>query len=243
MKDELEKLAGYILSIGPAGMKWIPGPLKKVDKAMGKTIEDYDYAWGQNKDLVRGTLACGSNGDLSVVANLIKQTCTNELGMVLLKQDNQQSILDGGQVKSGYSGWNFVVQFKDHTMFAAEVQANTFDLLYGKHSKKQIMEFLNIGATEYAAMQARLRFPGALEHALYDIQDTARSKASTAEGDWARELALDYNDACRGNLRRCTLEALNARIVAGASQLTTSVARQLWKEAVEHSGWPNPIPH
>lgn len=243
LKDELEWLAGYILAIGPVGARWVPGPLKKIEKAMGKTIEDYDYAWGNNKDLVRGTLACKTNEDLARLATLVGQTCKTEMGMFLIKADNQKSIRDGGQVKSGYSGWNFVVQFKDHRMFGAEVQANTFDLLYGKHSKKEVIENLNVSAAEYSELQTRLRFPGGLGHALYDIQDTARSKATTAEGDWARELALDYNDACRGVFRNSSVEHLNERIKQGAGRLTSTVAKDLWKHAVEGSCWIYPIAH
>ncbi len=222
-------------------MKWIPGPLKKIDKAMGKTIEDYDYAWGQNKDLVRGTLACKTNEDLRLVATSIEETCVHQFGMFLIKHDNQKSVRDGGAMGSGYSGWNFVVQFKEHPAFGAEIQANTFDVLYGKHSKKEVLQYLDVSESEYTELQTRLRFPGGLGHALYDIQDTARSKATTAEGNWARVLALDYNDACRGNFRMCTLEQLNDRIRLGASQLTSTVARDLWHHAVEGSAWPTPI--
>jgi hypothetical protein len=224
-------------------VKWIPGPLKKVDKAMGKTIEDYDYAWGNNKDLTRGTLACKTNTDLSSVTELVKHTCTNRYGMFLLKQDNQKSIRDGGEMKSGYSGWNFVVQFKDHPAFGAEVQANTFDLLYGKHSRDEVWKYLNVSPAEYSALQTRLKFPGGIGHALYDIQDTGRSKRTFEEGNLARELALDYNDACRGNFRNASLDQVNERIKKGASVLTSDKAKELWKHAIEGSEWIVPIPH
>ena len=51
--------------------------------------------------------------------------------------------------------------------------------------------------SEYNTIQSQLMFPGGLGHGLYDIQDVARSKATMQEGDLARELCLDYNDACR----------------------------------------------
>ncbi|HEY4215525.1 MAG TPA: hypothetical protein VGM67_00220 [Gemmatimonadaceae bacterium] len=243
LEKELNLLGAYIVSLGPPGLRWIPGPLKKIDKAMGKTIEDYDYAWGKNKDLIRGTLACRSNEDLDQVSKMVFETCTPNLGMGLIKQDHQQSIRDDkGGMPSGYSGWNFVVQFKEHKLFGAEVQANTFDLLYGKHSKEEVIKYLQVTPDEYAGFQTRLKFPGGLGHALYDIQDTARSKASKAEGDWAREMACNYNDACRGNFRMRSLEELNKDIKEMASRLTSDVAKKLWKHAVEGSAWAFPIP-
>jgi hypothetical protein len=245
LKEELDVLAGYLIGrAAPHSVTWIPGPLKKIDKAMGKTIEDYDYAWGQNKDLVRGTLACRSNADLDAVALLVTQTCGPDLGMFLIKQDHQESIrTKPGGMGSGYSGWNFVVQFKDHTMFGAEIQANTFDMLYGKHSRAEVLDFMKVSPPEYSALQSRLKFPGGLGHALYDIQDTARSKCTKDEGDWARLLALDYNDACRGTFTHTTLDQLNARIMAGSAALTTANAKALWHHAVEGSEWTAPIPH
>ena len=243
LKKELDLLGAYMVSMGPAGVRWIPGPLKKVDKAMSKTIEDYDYAWGKNKDLIRGTLACRTNEDLAAVAESMFETCTPNHAMALIKQDRQQSIRDiASGMPSGYSGWNFVVQFKEHKLFGAEVQANTFDLLYGKHSREEVLKNLHVSEAEYTEFQMRLKFPGGLGHALYDIQDTARSKASAAEGNWARTLALDYNDACRGQFRCCTLEQLKQRINEGARQLTSDIAKKLWKHAIEESGWPQPIP-
>ena len=240
LKDELELLANYILAIAPQGAKWVPGPIKKIEKAMSKTVADYDYAWGENKDLVRGTLACRTNDDLRTLANLLMQTCTNEFGMFLIKSDNQKSKRDGGQMPSGYSGWNFVIQFKEHRSFGAEVQANTFDLLYGKHSKKEFLDILLFSNSEYFEVQNRLKFPGGLGHALYDIQDVARSKATAEEGNLARELCLDYNDACRGQFRfGNTLVELNRRIREFGSSLKSANAKKLWKDAVEGCGWRN----
>jgi hypothetical protein len=237
LKDELEWLAGYTLAMGPQGTKWIPGPLKKLAKAMSKTIEDYDYAWTENKDLVRGTLACKTNKDLSIIATLVQATCVRANGMFLVKDDPQTSIRDGGKMKAGYSGWNFVVQFKDHRAFGAEIQANTFDMLYGKHSKEEFLTILQFSESEYSEMQLRLKFPGALGHALYDIQDTARSKATTEEGKLALDLCLDYNDACRGQFRKNSLTDLNQRIHDFESNLTSSVAKDLWHHCVEGCGW------
>src|SRR5260221_5551342 len=57
LQKELELLANYVVLKTP-GAKYIPGPLKTLKKALGKTQEDYDFAWTMNKDLVRGTVVC-----------------------------------------------------------------------------------------------------------------------------------------------------------------------------------------
>ena len=239
LKDELELLAAYVQLWVPTGLvKWIPGPLKKIEKAMGKTIADYDFAWGENKDLVRGTLVCKTRVALRTVAELIKRICTQQYAMFLIKQDEQSSTRDGGLMASGYSGWNFVVQFKEHIAFGAEVQANTVAMMYGKHSKKELVEDYRIlSATEYAEQQQTLKFPGGLGHALYDIQDVKRSNVTTEEGDWARTLALNYNDACRGQFRNTTLAELNQDIHNARNIWTSTNAIDLWQHAVEGSGW------
>jgi len=237
LQKELELLAGYIISKGPPGAKWIDAPLKTLDKAMSKTKEDYDYAWTLNKDLVRGTIVTNTDHDLSLIAGLMMQTCTAQHGMFLIKKEHQKSVRDGGEVKSGYSGWNFAIQFKDHNAFGVELQANTVDMMYGKMSKKDFFEKLKVSEAAYVALQNKHKFPGGLQHALYDIQDVARSKATPEEGNLARELCLDYNDACRGQFRNTTLEDLNKRIQEFGGKLTTAKARELWTHVVDGSGW------
>lgn len=236
LKSELDLLAGYILSKSP-GAKWVPGPLKKLGKAMSKTIDDYDYAWTLNKDLVRGTVVCKTDPELKTISALLLETCTDVYGMFLLKKELQKSVRDGGQAKSGYSGWNFVIQFKDHEDFGVEMQANTVDMMYGKMSKNDFCEKLDKTETEYVKLQKKHKFPGALGHSLYDIQDVARSKTTPEEGNLARELCLDYNDACRGQFRSTSLEALNKRIQEFGRKLTSATAKELWKHDVDGCGW------
>ena len=240
LKDELEFLANYVLSQN-RDATWFSGPIKKIDKAMSKTIEDYDYAFAENKDLVRGTIACKTADEMKTVAVFMERTCRSETcGLALPKAVYQKSVRDEGLVKTGYSGWNFVIQFNEHA-FGAEVQVNTIDMLYGKHGKDDIMDWLKIGDAGYAALQDRLRFPGGLGHAMYDIQDVARSKATQSEADWARELSLDYNDACRGEFRgesSKSVEQLNERIRGGWGRLTPhGPADKLWEHAMSESGW------
>jgi hypothetical protein len=190
-----------------------------------------------NKDLVRGTIVCQTDRGLNEMADWVIHTCTDTYGMFLIKKDQQKSIRDGGQMKSGYSGWNFVIQFKDHNAFGVEVQANTIDMMYGKMSKKDFCKHLKLGESDYIKLQAKHRFPGALGHSLYDIQDIERSKCTPEEGNLARVLALDYNDACRGQFRKTSLDELNNRIQQFGRNLTTAKAKELWKHDVDGSSW------
>jgi hypothetical protein len=239
LKEELDLLAGYLLSKSPPGTMWVAGPLKKLDKAMSKTVEDYDYAWTLNKDLIRGTLVCDTDQHLRKVADLVFWTCTDLHGMFLIKKDHQKSKRDGGAIESGYSGWNFVVQFKDHNAFGVEIQANTIDMMYGKMSKKDFCAHLRHSEAKYAELQSQHRFPGGLGHALYDIQDP-RSGTTEAERNLARTLCSDYCDACRGQFRSPTspnVEALNKRIQEFGRELKSANAVLLWKHGLDSCGW------
>jgi hypothetical protein len=236
LKEELELLAGHFVT-NCFGVKWIPGPLKKLKKALGKTREDYGWAYGQNKDLVRGTLACESQATLKAIATLVTKTCTNEFAMRLIKQDEQKAKADGGTSVTGYSGWNFVVLFREHPSFGAEIQANTFAVLYGKMAKKEFCEQLGVTEQKYLARQHQLKFPGGLGHTLYDIQD-ARTLSTKEEKDTARALACDYNDGCREQFRGdMTLRKLNDAIMSFGATLTSIEAKAHWKHGVEGCGW------
>jgi hypothetical protein len=240
LKEELELFAAYVLSKNALTTRWIPGPQKELDKAVSKTIDDYDYAWTLNKDLVRGTVVFKTEQELAALQALMLATCINTYGMFLLKKDQQKSVRDGGAMRSGYSGWNYVIQFKDHPAFGVEMQANTFEMMYAKMKKKDYCEHLKVSDTEYRQLQGKYRVPGGLGHALYDIQDIARSKVTPAEGDLARELALDYYDACRGQFRSpnsANVEQLNKRIQAFGSHLTSANAKDLWKHDVDACDW------
>lgn len=235
LKEELELLAGFLVSKSP-GAKWISGPLKKVDRAMGKTEESYGWAWGDNKDLVRGTLACDSQATLQAVTKLIKETCLHAFAMELIKKEQQGPRRDGGESDTGYSGWNFVVVFREHP-FGAEIQANTYELMYGKMSKKDFCEQLRISEAGYLARQHALKFPGGLGHALYEIQDS-RTRAWPEEADAARTIACAYNDGCRGKFfDGWTVPKLNTAIMGFAATLKSVKAKKIWKHASAESGW------
>jgi hypothetical protein len=246
LKEELDLLAGYIKSVVPMAT-WIKGPLKKVPKAMGKAEKDYAWVWSNSKDLVRGTMACESQSVLSQIASCLVTTCVNEYAMSLMKKQEQKSIRDKNDVAvaqaaiqqwetawmaAGYSGWNFVVDFKEHK-FGAEVQANTYSMMYGKMSKEDFCSHLNVSIAQYEDRRRKAGFPGGLSHALYDIQDD-RCAASKQEKDAARALAQDYNDLCRGGARKPDLRDVNNRIKS--ITFTSFAAIKLWRNAVAGCG-------
>jgi hypothetical protein len=231
LKKTLEAFAEYITDSLPFA-RWIPGPLKTIEKAMGKTVTDYSNLWHNNKDLVRGTLACENQGELSQIAALVTKTCVAEYAMSLIKREEQKSIRDGGYMDAGYSGWNLVVDFKEHR-FGAEVQANTFSMMYGKMSKPQFCNDLRFDAAQYEDRRRKAMFPGGLSHALYDIQDK-RFDASTEDKSKALALALDYNDLCRNMARKPNIDDLNSRI--RSMRFTSAEAIKHWQHAVDGSG-------
>lgn len=237
--DELQLLADYLVTqSGPNGAKWINAPLKTVEKAMGKTGKEYGYAYALNKDLVRGTLACTTQHALNQLVLSVKATCVEQYGMHLIKQDEQRSVRDGGRSDSGYSGWNFVVRFREHTAFGAEIQANTYDVMYGKMARADFCEQLNVSEGEYKHVyQDKLRFPGGLGHGLYDISEWTKSNATEAEGTLAAQLGLDYYDACRGKVSPIGVTILNTKLTAFGSKITSKAARDLWDHALAGSGW------
>jgi hypothetical protein len=232
LNEELNFLASYITAVLPMA-HWIEGPLKTVEKAMGKTEKEYDYLWSSNKDLVRGTLACESQSELSQIAALVIKVCDNkDYAMKLIKKQEQKSVRDGGQMVAGYSGWNFAVEFKEHP-FAAEIQANTFSMMYGKMSKDEFCKQLKVDLAKYEDKRMKALFPGGLGHALYDIQD-ARFAAPQEDKVKARNLALDYHDLCRNQARKPSIQDINNRI--RTITFKSEEARKHWKKAVDGSG-------
>lgn len=231
LKSTLGALAGYITDILPSA-RWIEAPLKTVEKAMGKTKSDYSYVWSGNKDLVRGTLACEEQSNLSQISSLVIRTCISEYAMSLMKRAEQKSVRDDGEMAAGYSGWNFVVDFKEHR-FGAEIQANTFSMMYGKMSKADFCKQLKFDAAQYEDRRRKAMYPGGLSHALYDISDD-RFDASKEDKDKALALSLDYNDLCRNLDRKPNLADINSRI--RSLRFTSKNAIAHWQEAVDGSG-------
>lgn len=239
LNEELNYLGDYIVS-KTAPARFIKAPLKGMERAMEKTEEDYAFAYGRSRDLVRSTICCATDEGLKLVANLIRMTCIPKYGMGLVKDEGKVSTRDGGKEDSGYSDWNFNVQFSDHPAFAVEVQVNTTAVLYGKMSRSSFMKQMQVSEGDYATLQAATAFPGGLGHAFYEI---SRSGETTQEEQtWAKTLSLDYYDACRGVFRgQTTLQNLNSRIALASEGHTSAKAKDVWKHAVQASGWMLPI--
>jgi hypothetical protein len=241
LKFELEMFGEYCASQARLFelVRWIPGPLKKLEKAMPKTEEDYKFEWGNNKDLVRGTLACETQLGLKLVTDLMKKIVTPEFGMSFIKKMEVIPSSDpGGNSTTGYSGWNFVIRFKDHPMFGAEVQANTYDMMYGKMAADEFCKQLLVSDSQYSEFQSRLMFPGGLGHALYDISEYVKAGTTKEESVLALKLANDYNDACRGSFRNTNLGKLNQDIMDFLGKLTSGKAKELWKHSLRECRYP-----
>lgn len=252
---ELKLLGNYLAAKVPGGgVRWVHAPLKAFDRAWDKTRKteltaDVNYRYQLNKDLARGTLACNSKQSLSAVVKLLKETCTNAYNMSLLGdgdgdwEQRSEHAEPPGKSTSGYSGWNFPVVFREHVAFAAEIQANTYDVLYGKMGMAEYCKHLQVSESVYLDTQARMMFPGGLGHALYVMQDsrTKQYGVTKEEADKARSLSLCYYDWCRGGDPKPRngwgKVKLNAAILSFGAGLTSAKAKEIWKEAAMESGW------
>ncbi len=243
------KMLGVFVASRVLGATWIDAPLKGLERAMGKTAkDDVDYEWGTNKDLVRGTLACTSQESLQEVVDLVRDLCLPKFGMQLVKDESQCPVGDtardaaGGEVPgkstTGYSGYNFGIVFREWPSFAAELQANNYDVLYGKMDQKEFCLQLQMSLPVYQAKQVTLKFPGGLGHGLYEIQDKRTVGVTPDEAKRARELSCFYYDVCRGNPRKGSVMQLNEQIMAFGPSLTTPEAIKIWKHCVNGSAWP-----
>ena len=233
------RMLGEYLATQVFGATWIDAPLKGFERAWGKTEgKEINYAWALNKDFVRGTMACDSEKSLKAVTDLIKTLCTSKYGMTLIKQESQKPLEDGGDSTTGYSGWNFGVVFKEHASFAGELQANSYDVLYGKMDQAEYCKQLHMSLPEYQEKQAKLKFAGGLGHGLYEIQDKRTKGVKPAEAVRARKLSCFYYDVCRGDSRKGNVTKLNLEIMAFGPSLNSPEAIEIWKHCVNGSAWP-----
>ncbi|MDB4939204.1 MAG: hypothetical protein JWP87_6176 [Labilithrix sp.] len=244
------KMLGRYLAENVRGATWIDAPLKGLERAMGKTAkEEVNYEWGTNRDLVRGTMACDSEASLTAVVAMIRATCKSKFAMKLVKDESQCPVGDKsrdkkgveveGKSKTGYSGYNFAVVFREHVAFAAELQANNYDVLYGKMDQKEFCLQLQMSLPVYAAKQAALKFPGGLGHGLYEIQDKRTVGVTPDEAERARSLSCSYYDVCRGNFRKdISVVKLNKAIMEFGPSLTSPAAIKIWRHCCNGSAWP-----
>jgi len=226
---DLDELGQYIAH--KTNAKWIHAKVKKLggptdDRgAYQKTVKDYIGDWSQNKDLMRGTVACQSQEQLLGVAGRIQIICSPEFGMTLVKLAERKWKTD----PCGYSDWNFAVVMKG-CLIPAEIQANTFAMMYAKMSKDDYTErILANNEAEYAQTESRMGFEGGLQHVFYEIWQL--DKASP-DGQLAAKLSTDYCDLARTPDSRRKTKAqqigIKAQLDTFRSKLTNKKSQDVW---------------
>jgi hypothetical protein len=195
---QLNYLGKYIECMCP-GAAFIPGPIKTFDSAWRKTRNDNKDRWTDSKDLARCTIAherqCGVDQIVSTIYNI----CQLPYGMKLVK-DKERLPTPSPDNPLGYSDWNFAVVFRGCAL-PAEIQVNTYDMMYGKMCKEEYTDVLCQGNRgEYARKELEMKFPGGLQHLLYEINRDAR--CTRADRDAAAELGIWYCEICRNQSKR-----------------------------------------
>jgi hypothetical protein len=187
----LRELGGYIAYEAKA--KFIPGPIKTAVSGFRKSSgPDYGGNWSKNKDLARCTVACESQPELTRVVQVIRAICTPRYGIQLIKIVEVKPGIEGNDC--GYSGWNFAVVFKGLTL-PAEIQANTYAMMYGKMAKQDYTDAILGGdESQYVRAAGTMGFPGSLGHLFYEIW---REDKGGPDGTAAAALGCWYSDLCR----------------------------------------------
>jgi hypothetical protein len=190
---ELEELGKYLEFVAStktaARVKWIQGPRKGLKRAYEKTFKDYVWDASQNKDWVRGTLAVQSQSDLERAVQVVYDTILPINGFTLPKHGyvpKYEVKPDKTVNPCGYSGWNGAITLLGHRYWA-EIQANTYAMLYGKIPKKEFKKCVDYDESEYKALQKEIGIQGGLHHAMYEIY---RAEPESMEGMAAAELSV-----------------------------------------------------
>jgi hypothetical protein len=223
---EFEELGKYLAweatQYTVAPVKWIQGPRKGLRRAYEKTFKDYAFNASQNKDWVRGTVAVKSQFDLERAVKVITETIVWTNGFTLPKASYvpaYEELPDKTVNACGYSGWNGAITISGHRYWA-EIQANTFSMLYGKMPKKDFMKCVGYDDSEYKALQKQIGIQGGLHHAMYEIY---RTEPDSLEGMAAASLSRDYCAYCRKDDRdRSLAKPLTEQIVAFGKMLADS---------------------
>src|SRR5262249_28344771 len=135
-------------------------------------------------------------------------------------------------------GWNFAVAFKGHKI-PAEIQVNTYDLMYGKMSKDEYAStLLAKDKAKYEQREQEMVFPGGLQHLLYEI---ARDKkeATPEERKAAAELGIWYTNLCRMGPADRTAKAKDCcnRYQKFCDSLTSAFAKKVVKDHPLDAKW------
>jgi hypothetical protein len=231
-KDPVLRELGEYISF-KTGTAWIQGPIKvvggKTEKDRGafvKTVKDYILDWTANKDLIRGTCAARTQVELLSVVARIDIICSPEYGMTLIKRAETKP----GSPKNecGYSGWNFVVVMKGSEI-PAEIQANTYAMMYGKMSKKDYTEQLlgNDGGL-YDKTKGEMGFEGGLGHLFYEIWGQDKDGD---DGKAAAALGTKYNAMCRNGKADARVKK---DIDDFGNKLKQAGSKEIWAKRTHH---------
>jgi hypothetical protein len=237
-QSDLQEIGEYVA--WATGTTWIPGPMKLLggpgaDRgAYAKTVRDYALDWSANKDLIRGTIAAKTDESLKSVVSQMDRLCCSEFGFSYLKRLEVQAKKDTG---CGYSGWNFVVMMKGSSV-AAEIQANTFAMMFGKMSRQEYSATILRGnEAQYQRTRAEMKIEGGLTHLFYEIYQARDTSA--AEKELASALSRDYCILARsnelGDERAASAKPITDRIEAFEGALTTPKAREIWGKRAHHA--------
>ncbi|MEZ0231115.1 MAG: hypothetical protein ACAI25_21040, partial [Planctomycetota bacterium] len=244
---------------GKEGLCWIQGPLKKKVGGFEKTVyrPDSDGNAVANKDFVRGTIVANA-GELGKNKTLLEEAvkelravCKPKYGIEALEDKEATAKADN----SGYTGFNFKLLLAGYpkpalpkeddegktgwgwrdkddlgaTPVAVEIQLNTAEMMFGKHSMKLLTDMGVFTKDTYAAHEKKVGFQGGLGHTFYEV---SRVDPKSATGAAATALSRDYYARCRmaPGENKPALEKLNKDLEAFGATLTGD-----FKKKWEHS--------
>jgi len=193
INPQLIDLGRYIECMAP-GAVFIPGPIKTFDSALRKTRQDNKDRWTDSKDLARCTIAHEKQWGVDLIVSTVTHICQLIYGMKLIKAKERKPIATP-ENPLGYSDWNFAVVFRGSAL-PTEIQVNTYDMMYGKMSKDEYTAVLcDNNPGEYSRKESEMKFPGGLQHLLYEIVRDAR--CTEADRKAAADLGIWYCNICR----------------------------------------------
>ena len=179
---------GNFLEKSLKDVKYIPGPIKGMDRLLVKTRIDYDFDYSSNKDVVRCTLACKDDAAMGKAAALIESTCVTELGMFICETKIKKP-----DDFMGYSDTTFIVGFFNCKL-AVEVQVNNIALLYAKMKPESFMKQNNYDLHQYNNLKSKIGLPGGLGHLFYEIYRENKNNPKLKDID---SISKEYYNTCK----------------------------------------------
>jgi hypothetical protein len=136
-----------------------------------------------------------------------------------------------GDVGGGFAEGTTVPQDPGSGPIPCEIQANTREMMYGKHSIALLLKMKVFkDASEYANHEKAVGFQGGLGHVMYEIN---RDGPSSPDGLAAAAIARDYHNMCRkvpygGD--KAGLEKLVKDLEGFSAKLTKPDNKSVWDE-------------